>query len=376
MILTKGMFKKNILYKSINLEVLKNFLGCLTILFILVASSRLLGYFDKSIAGNLEPDLILSILILRSPEFINLLIPLSFFLSVLIVLGRLYMDHEIYAYQSAGYSKIAFVKSFLFQTLSLTIISVSLSFYITPDFEKKADEILNYSSIKKKLNLLNEDELSLISDSSYLYFSSRNENYFNQSIFIEDDANEISIISAESLKLIEKNRVTDFEFYNGKIFIDATSQSSLTSSFKKLTTDFSEKDDKEESFEKVFNINELSDKAQFEWALAVPIMIINLMILGVCLSSSAPRQRSMISLLLGLLIFFLYLSTLIIFRDGISEDKPFAYFGMWPVHLLVLFASIFLFMRGDEAPNMFLTKTNIAKVVMASILLIILLWLI
>ena len=129
------MFKKNILYKSINLEVFKNFLGCLTILFILVASSRLLGYFDKSIAGNLESDLILSILILRAPEFINLLIPLSLFLSVLIALGRLYMDHEIYAYQSAGYSKIAFIKSFLFQASFLTIISVSLSFYVTPDFE-------------------------------------------------------------------------------------------------------------------------------------------------------------------------------------------------------------------------------------------------
>ena len=125
------MFKKNILYKSINLEVFKNFLGCLTILFILVASSRLLGYFDKSIAGNLESDLILSILILRSPEFINLLIPLSFFLSVLIALGRLYMDHEIYAYQSAGYSKMAFVKSLLFQTLSLTVISFFLSFLCT-----------------------------------------------------------------------------------------------------------------------------------------------------------------------------------------------------------------------------------------------------
>ena len=369
------MFKKNILYKSINLEVFKNFLGCLTILFILVASSRLLGYFDKSIAGNLESDLILSILILRSPEFINLLIPLSFFLSVLIALGRLYMDHEIYAYQSAGYSKMAFVKSLLFQTFSLTVISVFLSFYVTPDFEKRADEILNYSSIEKKLKLLNEDELSHISDSSYLYFSSRNGNYFNQSIFIEDDANGISIISAERLKLIEKNRATDFEFLNGKIFIDAASPNSLVSSFKKLTTDFNEKDS-EESFERVFNIDELSDKAMFEWALAVPIMIINLMILGVCLTNSAPRQGRMISLLPGLLIFFLYLSTLIIFRDGISEDKSFAYFGMWPVHFLVLLTSIFLFVRGDVASNIFFTKTNIAKALMASILLIILLWLI
>ena len=370
------MFKKNILYKSINLEVFKNFLGCLTILFILVASSRLLGYFDKSIAGNLESDLILSILILRAPELMNLLIPLSFFLSVLIALGRLYMDHEIYAYQSAGYSKIAFVKSFLFQASSLTIISVFLSFYVTPDFEKKANEILNYSSIEKKLKLLNEDELSYISDSSYLYFSSRTGNYFNQSIYIEDDANGISVISAERLKLIETNRATDFEFLNGKIFIDAASPNSLISSFKKLTTDFDEKDAEEESFERVFNIDELSDKAQFEWAIAVPIMIINLMILGVCLTRSAPRQGRMISLLPGLLIFFLYLSTLIIFRDGISEEKCFAYFGMWPVHFLVLLTSIFLFMRGDLTSNIFFTKTNIARAIMALVLLIILLWLI
>ena len=84
----------------------------------------------------------------------------------------------------------------------------------------------------------------------------------------------------------------------------------------------------------------------------------------------------MISLLPGLLIFFLYLSALIIFRDGISEDKSFAYFGMWPVHFLVLLTSIFLFMRGDLTSNIFFTKTNIARAVMALVLLIILLWLI
>ena len=105
-------------------------------------------------------------------------------------------------------------------------------------------------------------------------------------------------------------------------------------------------------------------------------MIINLMILGVCLTNSVPRQGRMISLLPGLLIFFLYLSTLIVFRDGISEDKSFAYFGMWPVHFLVLFMSIFLFVRGDVVSNIFFTKTNIAKAVMVSTLLIILLWLI
>jgi len=70
------------------------------------------------------------------------------------------MDYEIYAYQSAGYSKIAFVKSFLFQTLSLTAISVFLSFYVTPDFEKRADEIctdLNIDPSTRVSNLTNDE---------------------------------------------------------------------------------------------------------------------------------------------------------------------------------------------------------------------------
>ena len=370
------MFKKNILYKSINLEVFKNFLGCLTILFILVASSRLLGYFDKSIAGNLESELILSILIFRSPEFINLLLPLSLYLSVLIVLGRLYTDNEIYSFYSAGYSQITFIRSFLPQTLVLSLISVFLSFYITPDFEKRADEVLNYSTLEKKLNLLNENELSLISNNSYLFFTKRDGENFNQSIFIEDADQGISVISAEKLKLIENNQVTNFEFEDGKIFINIGKSNSLTSSFKSLKTDFKESQTQQETFEKVFNIDDLSEKAKFEWALAIPIMIINLMILGVCLSGSAPRQGRMISLLPGLVTFFLYLSFLIIFRDGISEGKPFAYFGMWPIHLFVLLISVLVFIKGGEDLDTFLSKTNITRVLMLLVLLIILLWLI
>ena len=370
------MFKKNILYKSINLEVFKNFLGCLTILFILVASSRLLGYFDKSIAGNLESELILSILFLRSPEFINLLIPLSLFLSVLIVLGRLYTDNEIYSYYSAGYSKIVFIRSFLPQTLFLTLISVFLSFYITPDFEKRADEVLNYSTLEKKLDLLNENELSFISNNSYLFFSSRDGGYFNKTIFIEDSDQGISIISAEKLKLIEKNKATNLEFLDGRIFINVDKSDSLISSFKSLNTDFNQSDTQQETFEKVFNIDELSEKAKFEWALAVPIMIINLMILGVVLTRSTPRQGRMISLLPGLVIFFLYLSSLIIFRDGISEGKSFAFFGMWPIHLLVLLISVFIFIKGEENLDALISKTAIATTLMTFLLLIILFWLI
>ena len=92
---SQGMYKKDILAKSINLEVFKTTLGCLLIFFLLVIASRLVGYYEQAAAGSIDPSIIIPVIALRMPDFITLLIPLSFFLGVLITTSRLYGDNEI-----------------------------------------------------------------------------------------------------------------------------------------------------------------------------------------------------------------------------------------------------------------------------------------
>ena len=45
---SQGMYKKNILSKSLNIEVLKTSSSILMILFLLVVGSRFVGYFEKA----------------------------------------------------------------------------------------------------------------------------------------------------------------------------------------------------------------------------------------------------------------------------------------------------------------------------------------
>jgi len=52
---SQGMYKKNILSKSLNIEVLKSTAGVLLIFFFLVVSSRFVGYFEQASEGLIDP---------------------------------------------------------------------------------------------------------------------------------------------------------------------------------------------------------------------------------------------------------------------------------------------------------------------------------
>ena len=103
---SQGMYKRNILFRSLNIEVFKSTLGILAILFMLVVGSRLIGYFEQSAEGLIDPNIIYKVVALRFPDFVTLLIPLSFFLGLIITISRLYSDREIYGYISGGLSPI------------------------------------------------------------------------------------------------------------------------------------------------------------------------------------------------------------------------------------------------------------------------------
>ena len=78
------MFKINILLKSINYEIIKTFFGVLIIFLFLVLGSKLVGYFEDAAEGVLNPEIIFSVVALRIPDFVSLLLPLSYFLAVTI----------------------------------------------------------------------------------------------------------------------------------------------------------------------------------------------------------------------------------------------------------------------------------------------------
>ena len=145
---SQGMYKKNILSKSLNIEVLKSSVAILFIFFFLVIGSRFVGYFEQASEGLLDPNIILKVVVLRFPDFITLLIPFSFFLGVVVTISRMYAENEIYGYFSAGLSKNNLLKFLFPQAIAFFFSTLVLSLFVAPYTKELSKDMLSVDSFQ------------------------------------------------------------------------------------------------------------------------------------------------------------------------------------------------------------------------------------
>ena len=98
----------------------------------------------------------------------------------------------------------------------------------------------------------------------------------------------------------------------------------------------------------LFKEKGLYANAELQWRLSQPIMILILSVFGVFLGKSSPRSGKGINLLLGVIVFMLYNNALLVAKSAIELSQIDPLFGLWGVHILVLFLLILLYQFRNE----------------------------
>ncbi len=310
---SQGMYKKNILSKSLNIEVLKSSVAILFIFFFLVIGSRFVGYFEQASEGLLDPNIILKVVVLRFPDFITLLIPFSFFLGVVVTISRMYAENEIYGYFSAGLSKNNLLKFLFPQAIAFFFSTLILSLFVAPYTQNHGAE----------LDLKFED------------------GKLHQGIF-------------ES-----KNQITS-DFGKLKIPIDND-----TSSLSGL------------SLSKLFDYSLKSSKSEFLWNISIPITIFILLLIGISISKVEPRQGRLSVFFPAIAIYIFYLSLLILTRDLIDGDNSLSQYYIWLTHLLFLLIGLFgLFWQDFLKPNIIFKKGYFPRIMLIIFIIFLFVWIV
>jgi lipopolysaccharide export system permease protein len=91
-----------ILRRYIISEILKPAAAILTVLVIIFASYCAVAYLAQAVAGSLPPGTVGLLILLRIGMALEVLLPTTFYLSVIIALGRLYKDSEMTAFPPAA----------------------------------------------------------------------------------------------------------------------------------------------------------------------------------------------------------------------------------------------------------------------------------
>lgn len=84
-----------ILYRYINRQLFVTTVVVTFVLVMVLVSGRFIKYLAEAAVGDIAADALFLIMAFRLPEFLQMILPLSLYIGVLLVLGRMYVDNEM-----------------------------------------------------------------------------------------------------------------------------------------------------------------------------------------------------------------------------------------------------------------------------------------
>ena len=277
------MYKKNILAIHLNSQFFKGFFTILFILTALIFSSRLVGYFEQAADGSINPNIIFNVIFLRLPDFLALLIPFAFFLSMLLVISELYNSNGIYAYFSAGVSRLKIMKLIIPFFLITLAVCFLISVYLAPYGKALSKSLIAEQSYEDQLSMLQPKTLvNLDNAKTYLYFDSFNGNKMTEVTFFVQQDLSLSLVRADLLEISKEGSQMILNFKNGYVYPNLNSPNKIDASFKQLKHAIEVGQDNNQSFNlsKLLDYKEQSNFIQNQWNASIPIMLIALMLLS------------------------------------------------------------------------------------------------
>jgi len=376
---TQGMYKKNILSKSLNIEVFKSTCSILLIFFFLVVGSRFVGYFEQASEGIIDPNIILKVVFLRFPDFITLLLPFSFFLGIILTISRLYAESEIYGYFSAGLSKISLIKFLMPQSIIFFFITLGLSVYIAPYTKELSRELISVDTFEEQFQSIKPNKvIKLPGQNGFIYVEGKNDKTFIEVTAVLSNKGSTSLVMADEMSFNDLGSSLDIKFKDGSLHQGILEDEvKIVSSFGELKLPLEKKENtiKDLSLSKLFDYSSRSSNSEIFWNLSIPITIFVLLIFGVTMSKVEPRQGRLSVMLPAIAIYVLYLSLLILGRDFGEDNLIESKYYFFLIHIIFLFVGLLGLIKFNYIKiNIFNDLKYSLKIIFILVSIIVFLW--
>jgi lipopolysaccharide export system permease protein len=323
---------------------------------------RFSGYLSEAASGGLTKDVLFLIMLYRLPGFLELILPISFFLAIMLTYGRLYVDSEMVVLESTGMSPMKLIGITLSFSMLIMMATAVIALWLKPAGEAKFEVLFT-----DQRNLTEFDTLapgrfqSLRSGKRVTYTEALDDGGELRNVFIaeqtdDDDPGELTVVNSErgntqidaagNRFLVLRDgtrysgrpgladfRVIQYEEY-GQIIAkesgNVAQRRRSAISTADLLVDRTPR-----------NISEL------HWRISVVLMVPIIALLAIPLSRVSPRQGRFTRLLPGMVLCFLYVVSLSTARSALEAGRIPMIFGLWWVHLIYLGLMVGIYKLDD-----------------------------
>ena len=348
-----------ILRRYMTQQVAANTAIVLLFLMALMLGGRLIRYFGIAAEGRLDVGLLFTIIGYNIPTFLELILPLSFFIALMLVLGRMYVEQEMSVLFASGISRGRLTRLMIPLITGLFVFQMGISLWAKPWGLSNSEHIWQTQSLGSLLDLVRPK--TFISSGNYhLYVDEFDkEKRELKNIYVVQQQtdksgkiakNDVIITATRAYQVPSKDTDSSMQLdlFQGRRYELGTNNAKYNqASFEKyritLEKPASEKItetnvETQTTAKLLAHTQKPEVKAELGYRFTMPWLIIIAAMLATPLAQVRPRQGRWLRLLPSVLIFASCAISIISLRTAIAKESISEYAYIWLIVGFIAFA--------------------------------------
>lgn len=343
-----------LIFRYLAKEVFTALASLVTILMLIFMSNQFVRYLNRAASGQIPLAIIMKLMMLELPNLMGLLLPLGFYVALIIAYGRLYAESEMTVLHACGFGPGRLMKQSYIMAFFVFLLVLVIMVWGSPKIAAERAKLIRASGIQTLIQTVVPGRFTAVSQGRVVFYvesMSRNhtqaQNLFLAQQEIKSGIPQWKILWADKA-YAQTDKTTQEDYLilqNGKKYDGVPGQADYQvaefSQYKarlphpKVIIENDMRTIPTSQLWPIWN-PDLRKAAELQWRLSVPLMVLTLTLTAVPLSRVNPRAGKFAKLLPAILLYILYANCMFIARDWIISQKIPVWLGMWWVHLLIL----------------------------------------
>jgi len=335
-----------------------------TVLLVIIMSGRFVKYLAKAASGDLAPELVLQIMVLRLPGFMELIIPLGLFLGILLGYGRLYLESEMAVLYASGVSQRRLIGYALGPAILAAVLVGSFSLYLTPAGSQRMAQVLQDASSRSDIETVTPGRFQRMEGGAVSYAQAVDENGILQRVFVaerDESSGKLLVMLADEGKRLRQpdggsflvlEEGARYEGQPGLADYRETRFGQFGTRIEKADPELQTTEIEELSTLELLSRTDAASVAQLHWRITLPVLALVVTLIAVPLARVNPRQGRYARLVPSILIYLLYITLLSSARSNMEEGEA-GPEAIWLVHLGFLLLAANFILLGNFWARLF-----------------------
>ena len=345
-----------ILYRYIAREILTSTLAVGSVLMLVIVGSRFARFLDRVASGRISLDILGYLTLFYTPYALQLIIPLSFVLALMLTFGRLYMESEMSVIQSSGVSQRQLMKLVLILALGVAAFTAFSSLYLTPKAKFASELLMQEQQEKTGFESIAPGQFTKLNKQTVFVERQSDDKTLLERVFIaESDASKPTLALAErtyqQINDVSRSRFLILE--DGWRYelpdIDLTSNFLEFDRYALRVGVYTPPSVREQvamlPLNKLLVDKSLPAQVELQWRLGLPALVLVMVFIALPLTKVNPRQGRFMAILPVLLLELIFLGALMSLQGVINKGQWPIWPGMWLVHAGFLLLGLLLCWR-------------------------------